>query len=255
VLGIPLRSLASDAERELILSLSETPSTAGIWPVFRAAGAIDDQIDEALRIPGCRCSTTTNYAQRRSHHWHWRSEGDTAFWFHGALVLEGDELVATVRRLLGIPVPGLTVLEPVLEPAGLHNGRAVRIPIPLAVVAPPSEVSVVSGPLSVATKSRHRRRGKRRRGRVRRVCRVHQVVGNGVAVAETDAEMAERLRDEMAELASRAEELDGGLGDEDSDDDQDEDERESVRTRLDWLLEQWVSRDLHRAFGTGEFAR
>lgn len=84
---------------------------------------------------------------------------------------------------------------------------------------------------------------------------MHQVVGNGVAVAETDAEMAERLRDEMAELASRAEELDGGLGDEDSDDDQDEDERESVRTRLDWLLEQWVSRDLHRAFGTGEFAR
>ena len=50
VLGIPLRGLASDAERELVLSLSETSTTAGIWPVFQAAGATDDHLRQPWHL-------------------------------------------------------------------------------------------------------------------------------------------------------------------------------------------------------------
>lgn len=234
VLGIPLRGLASDAERELILSLSETPSTVGIWPVYRLAGATDDQIDVALRMPGCRCSTTSNYAQRPSTHWHWRSNGDTAFWVRGVLEYEGAALIATVRRLLEIPELGGAEPEAWLEPEGLVNGR-----VPVAALT----VVVEDG--------------------YAEICRAHQTRGeeNGHLVCDQPEDLviemqrrylSEQIRDhytetpdqirgEMTELAARAEVLDAAQGDEE------EDERESVLERLDYLLGRWLARGLDRA--------
>jgi hypothetical protein len=104
VLGLRLKDLASDTERELVRSLAEQAETAAVWPVFRAIGATDAQIDATLRLPGHRRSSPDAGGYRKMWHgWYWRSRGETQFFIDGQPCLGGAALVAVVRRVLGIP--------------------------------------------------------------------------------------------------------------------------------------------------------
>lgn len=119
VLGVKLKDLASDVERELIRSLATETDTAAVWPVFRVIGASDAQIDATLRVPGHRRTMPDGGYHKAFHNWYWRARGETEFFVNGQLTLGGLPLIHMVRRLLSIPE---------LAPAG----GAVHVPIPPA---------------------------------------------------------------------------------------------------------------------------
>ena len=116
VLGVLLRDLKHEVDRELLRSLAYEKTTAPVWPVLQAIGASDAQIDGVLRFPGPRCDLPGHDSGRPAVHWHWRTtfsnRGETQFWLRSKLQLGGPELVACVRRLLQIPG-----LEPSTSPA------------------------------------------------------------------------------------------------------------------------------------------
>jgi hypothetical protein len=127
VLGVRLRDLKLEVDRELLRSLASEKTTAPVWPVLQAVGATDAQIEGVLRLPGVRSNKETKGEARPLVHWHWRttfqSRGETQFWLRSKLQLSGPELVACVRRLLQIPA-----LEQGPSPAPAEPGKPVQAP-------------------------------------------------------------------------------------------------------------------------------
>jgi hypothetical protein len=81
---------------------------------------------------------------------------------------------------------------------------------------------------------------------LRKANHVCRVIGIEPFDRRMDGELAERMRDEMAELEERAKALEAGTLDEDE---IQEEEPEMLRVRLEYLLGRWIAFGLHREGG------
>jgi hypothetical protein len=136
VLGVKLRELSSDLERRLVRSLAAEPKTAPVWPVLKAIGATDGQIDGVLRFPGLRRVELAGGYKEPIQVWHWRAEHETQWWVDNKLTLAGDELLGMVRRVLSIPaleggdVAAPAAIVPTVDSAYAELARQHQKPVP-----------------------------------------------------------------------------------------------------------------------------